>query len=286
MFKSKAGGSGPAGAVTSADAGAGGYASGGATPVAASAPPTPTVKTETRSRCCCCSVARGFLLALLSLLLLGALGSSVASLAIGPNGGLTRPGAAVVLNGTSLTKAAESVENVGKLFKGSTGEVDLEVRTGYVGWEDKSAASTNSGAQTLRSLGESPAVGSPRSRIVGESFSRFYSLLREDFLIVFFVRWCLLFQEPQESLSFSRSSESLCSLEQREETAEKSSHFFAPPKPKKLKKIKRLRRPRPPAPLGRRGLHRHPLGLLLRVLRVRAGHVRRAVRVSRVCFSS
>ena len=43
-----------------------------------------------------------------------------------------------------------------------------------------------------------------------------------------------LFQEPQESLSFSRSSEGLCSLEQREETAEKSSHFFAPPKPKKL----------------------------------------------------
>ena len=173
MFKSKGGGSGPSGAVTSADAG-GGYASGGATPVAAAAPSTPTVKTETRSRCCCCSVARGFLLALLSLLLLGALGSSVASLAIGPNQGLTRPGAAVVLDGTSLTKAAESVENVGKLLKGSTGEVDLEVRTGYVGWDDKSAASTNSGAQTLRTLGESPAVGSQRSRIVGEFFERFF----------------------------------------------------------------------------------------------------------------
>ena len=89
MFKSK-GGAGPSGAVTSADAG-GGYASGGATPTAAAAPSTPTVKTETRSRCCCCSVARGFLLALLSLLLLGALGSSVASLAIGPNQGLTPP---------------------------------------------------------------------------------------------------------------------------------------------------------------------------------------------------
>ena len=182
MFKSKAGGSGPAGAVTSADAAGGGYASGGATPVAAaSAPATPTLKTETRSRCCCCSVARGFLLALLSLLLLGALGSSVASLAIGPNGGLTRPGAAVVLDGTSLTKAAESVENVGKLLKGSTGEVDLEVRTGYVGWDDRSAASTNSGAQTLRSLGESPAVSSQRSRIVGE----FLIFKVKSFLIMF-----------------------------------------------------------------------------------------------------
>jgi len=168
MFKSK-GGSGPSGAVTSADAAgaSGGYASGGATPVAASAPPTPKVKTETRSRCCCCTVARGFLLTLLSLLLLGTLGASIASLAIGPNAGMTRPGAAVVLDGTSLTKAAESVENVGKLLKGNTGEVDLEVRTGYVGWDDKSAASANSGAQTLRALGESPAVSSQRSRIVG-----------------------------------------------------------------------------------------------------------------------
>lgn len=173
MFKSKGGGSGPSGAVTSGRR-RGGLRLGWRHPVAASAPPTPTVKTETRSRCCCCSVARGFLLALLSLLLLGALGASVAALAIGPNQGLTRPGAAVVLDGTSLTKAAESVENVGKLLKESTGEVDLEVRTGYVGWDDKSAASANSGAQTLRALGESPAVGSQRSLIVGECFFLFF----------------------------------------------------------------------------------------------------------------
>ena len=42
---------GPAGAVTTSDAG---------TPYAAgSAPAPPQIRTETRSRCCCCHVARG-----------------------------------------------------------------------------------------------------------------------------------------------------------------------------------------------------------------------------------
>lgn len=101
-----------------------------------------------------------FLLSLVSLLLLGTMGTSIASLALGPNSRMTRPGATVEINASSLSKAAATVEQLGSLEK-----APIAVHTGYAGWSDASGADAR--PSSLRSLGENDSVQSQRSRIVG-----------------------------------------------------------------------------------------------------------------------
>lgn len=101
-----------------------------------------------------------FLLGLVSLLLLGSLGASIASLALGPNSRMTRPGATVEISASSLSKAAATVEQLGNLEK-----APINVYTGYVGWSDASGA--DSKPSSLRALGEAESVNSQRGRIVG-----------------------------------------------------------------------------------------------------------------------
>ena len=101
-----------------------------------------------------------FLLSLVSLLLLATMATSIASLALGPNSRMTRPGATVEINASSLSKAAATVEQLGSLEK-----APINVHTGYAGWSDASGA--DSRPSSLRSLGEAESVGTQRSRIVG-----------------------------------------------------------------------------------------------------------------------
>ena len=73
---------------------------------------------------------------------------------------MTRPGATVEINASSLSRAAATVEQLGNLEK-----APIAVHTGYAGWSDASAAEGK--ASGLRSLGENEAVGNQRGRIVG-----------------------------------------------------------------------------------------------------------------------
>lgn len=97
---------------------------------------------------------------LVSLLLLGTLGTSIASLALGPNSRMTRPGATVEISASSLSKAAATVEQLGNLEK-----APINVHTGYVGWSDASGADAK--PSSLRALGEAEPVQSQKARIVG-----------------------------------------------------------------------------------------------------------------------
>lgn len=146
---------GPSGAVTS-DAGTPYAAGGGAAAAAGSAAGTPKLRKETRSQCCCCHVARGLLLALVSLFLLGSLGTSVASLALGPDQTMTRYKSAVELDASSLAKFAESGDNLIKLAKAKNGGPALDIRTGYLAWKDGNAA--DQGKVTLKDLGKGPWI--------------------------------------------------------------------------------------------------------------------------------
>ena len=97
---------------------------------------------------------------LVSLLLLATLGTSIASLALGPNSRMTRPGATVEISASSLSKAAATVEQLGNLEK-----APINVHTGYVGWSDASGADAK--PSSLRALGEAEPVQSQKARIVG-----------------------------------------------------------------------------------------------------------------------
>jgi hypothetical protein len=99
------------------------------------------------------------LLTLLSLFLLGTLGTSVASLALGHNNLMTRTKSVVELDATSLAKFAESGDNLIKLAKAkNSGPTGLDVRSGYLGFKDGSNADTGRG-QPLKVLGAGRGAG-------------------------------------------------------------------------------------------------------------------------------